>query len=94
MNEYELMFILRTSLVKEELEKTTQGILEEIKKNNGEIQNTQDLGKRKLAYPVKKQREGFYQTVNFKLNPALIKSLKSFCKLNENVLRILILRKV
>jgi small subunit ribosomal protein S6 len=87
------MFILKPSLNEEELTKMKTSILEEIKQNQGKVESSQNLGKRRLAFPIKKQKEGYYFFMNFEANPTLVKALRSSYRLNETVLRLLILRK-
>jgi len=93
LNKYEAMFIFRPSLNEEELKKAEAVISDEIQKNKGEIKTVQSLGKKRFAFVIKKQKEGFYHLVNFEATPGSIKLLKDSCRLNEDILRLLILRR-
>ena len=65
MKHYEGMFILRADLSKEDLEKTVNQMQEIIKKQEGSLDNIREWSKQKLAYPVKKHKEGIYYLMNF-----------------------------
>ena len=93
MNKYEAMFILHPSLNEEELVKLKSSIGEEVKKNEGRIEGNKDLGKKKLTFPIKKQKEGIYHIINFEASPSSIKILKNSYRLNESILRVLIIRR-
>jgi small subunit ribosomal protein S6 len=84
---YEILFLIRPDLEKEELKNLYAGIESIIEKYKGKIDSAQDLGKRMLAYSVKKHKEGIYYLVNVKMDPALLKAFKEELKLTEPVLR-------
>lgn len=91
MRDYEIVYIFRSSLTSEEIEGkleryhsiiTTEG--------EGEITASAHWGKRPFAYPIKKQRNGYYVVVQFSANPASLQELERVLKLEEDVLRYLI----
>ncbi len=93
MPAYEAMFIFRPGL-KEEEEKTLVGQLENIlKESQAEIESSKVFGRRQLAYEINKHKEGLYYLINFSA-PAgeVISRLKKACGMNENVLRILVIK--
>lgn len=93
MNKYEAMLIFQPSLTEEQLTQEISAISEKIAKDEGRVEDVQNLGKKRLNFIIKKQREGFYQLINFEAKPSLIKVLKNGFRLNEAVLRALVLRK-
>lgn len=93
LNKYEVMLIFQPSLTEEQLAVEMSAISEKIVKDEGQVEDIQNMGKKKLTFPIKKQREGFYQLVNFEAKPSLIKVLKNAFRLNEAILRVLVLRK-
>ena len=93
MNNYEGMFIVNPQLADEETEKVIAAIQDEIKKNNGEVVETKNMGRQQLAYPIKKYREGCYLLLNFRGEGALIGKILSKYRINENILRNLILER-
>ena len=93
MNNYEALFLIKPDLKKEEQDKLIESIHEEITKRNGQLKETQDLYKRPLAYEINKYREGLYCLVNFDALSDIINSLRDAYKLNDSILRSLILKR-
>ena len=60
---------------------------------NGEIGEVEDWGKRKLAYPINFKSEGYYVLVNFKSNVEFPKELDRRYRIDEDILRTIIVRK-
>jgi len=52
-----------------------------------EVTKVENWGKRRLAYDIRKQREGTYAVLEVSAEPAMIKEFERQLKLNENVLR-------
>lgn len=93
MNIYEGLFIVSPTLGKEDTEKALSYIKDQITKHKGAIEKTEDLGKRRLAYRLNKQREGQYYVLNFKLEPNQVKEIEHAYKLSDSILRVLITKK-
>lgn len=93
MQEYEGMFIVDPRLNEDALEQAISSIEEEIAKNGGEIKKRDPWGRRRLAYPINKHREGFYYRLDFLVDEKQIDRLKKTYRLNESILRILITRR-
>jgi len=93
LNNYEALFLIKADLEKEEQDKLVESIHEEITKRNGQLKGTQDLYKRPLAYEINKYREGLYYLVNFDALSDIINSLRDAYKLNDSILRSLILKR-
>ncbi|MFC2140262.1 30S ribosomal protein S6 [Candidatus Auribacterota bacterium] len=92
MNFYEGMFIIEPSLSEEETEKSIKEITDFITSKKGEIKEIEKIGKRRLEYKIEKNSEGFYLLVYFKLNTKEIVPLNRKCKLDQNILRNMILK--
>lgn len=89
MTNYELMFILDPALedaAKEETIETVKGIIA----TEGEVENVDVWGMRKLAYLIQKKSEGYYVVIKFKAQPTLPKELDRRLKISDNVMRHLI----
>ena len=68
--------------------------LEKIKKiiaDMGAITEEKDWGKKNLAYPIQKQTSAYYYWFAFEANPAKVTRLDNILKLNDNVLRYLLI---
>lgn len=89
MINYEVMFILDPALedaVKEETIEAVKGIIA----TEGEVENVDVWGMRKLAYLIQKKSEGYYVVIKFKAQPTLPKELDRRLKISDNVMRHLI----
>jgi small subunit ribosomal protein S6 len=92
LNNYELMFILAAALeddVKAAMIETVKDIIS----NGGEVVQTDVLGTKKLAYPIKKKNEGYYTVVQFRAPADLPKELDRRLRISDNVIRHLIINK-
>lgn len=93
MNDYEAMFIVRPELNEEEKKELYAQLNDTITKSQGEILSSGVWSeKRKLCYPIKKAQEGIYYLVTFKIAPGAILKLKQTFRLNENIIRVLIVK--
>jgi small subunit ribosomal protein S6 len=90
MKRYEAMFVLKPDLDKAGIDKILGHIQELVTKHNGAINETRDMGKNRLAYPLKKNKEGVYYLINFNIAPDAIDGIKKSLVLNESILRMLV----
>ena len=93
MRQYETMFILRPEFDKEQSQEVAARYTAIITSNGGTIDKVSEWGKRRLAYEVKKYREGIYVLVNFTAEANVSKELERNFKISEDVLRYLMVRK-
>ncbi len=89
---YELMAIFAPELEEDAVEKEIEKLKQDISSRNGEVEKVDNWGKRKLAYEIKKKKEGTYVVLNFSLPPSEVNNFKSNLKLNENILRFMIIK--
>lgn len=91
MNKYEAVIILRANAAEEE----TVAFGEKMKEligSNGELTNVEEWGKKTLAYEIKKQTEGYYILFTFEAKPEFISELERVLRLDEIVLKDMIVR--
>jgi len=87
MNHYETLFVIKPTLTEEEI-KGQIGRVKDILANNGsELLATDEMGMRKLAYPIEKNERGFYCVVYYKANGDSVSELERQLRYNENILR-------
>ncbi len=86
------MFILKPTLVEEEIKTQITFFKDVISKNGGEIETCLDMGMRNLAYEIKKNKRGYYYVIYFKAQPQLIKEIERNYRINENVLRFIVIK--
>jgi small subunit ribosomal protein S6 len=93
VTEYEVTYILRPALEETEVDERSNAIAEGVKTRGGEIVGElEKLGKRRLAYEIDDVREGYYVVMKFKSEPEGAKELERLMRLNESVLRALVIR--
>ena len=94
MRKYEAMFIVKPDLSEDEKKSVFGQINEAVTKNKGNISQSGVWSeKRRLLFPIKKCCDGIYYLMTFTAEPAVITELKRSYKLNENIIRVLIIRK-
>lgn len=89
MRKYEVMYIIRPDIEQEAVQAAVekfQGIIS----NGGEITKHDVLGKRRLAYEIKKFHDGTFVLVNFTAEPAVVTELERLMKISDEVIRYLI----
>ena len=87
MNKYELLYIVSSAYTDVEIEKIQQQVNAEVTVVGGTIVASQNLGKIKLAYPIKKQWHGSYILTYFDVDPSAITALDRKLTLTDEVLR-------
>jgi small subunit ribosomal protein S6 len=90
MNNYELMTISKKALGEEGFETISGLVKEAIAKVGGEVVNSTPWGRRKFAYKMDNETEGFYEVLEFKLATTKIDTLKTRLNLIEGLQRYLI----
>lgn len=91
---YEAVIVLSTKLGEDGIKDVVAKINEVIVSNNGSIDSVDEWGKRRLAYAINYETEGYYVLFNFTSAPSLPAELDRVLKITEGVLRSLITAKV
>jgi len=90
---YEGCYLLNAGLSDEEINQEIQFIEKSISEVGGKIVKKELLGRRDLAYPIKKKTEAIYCVFYFTALPEQILSIKSSVARRENILRYLIMQR-
>jgi small subunit ribosomal protein S6 len=93
MNEYELTYIVHPDVDETQLAAIEDKVKDLISSNGGQLLKVENWGRRQLAYPIKKVSEGQYVFVLAQLPPQLPRELENQFRINESVLRHLLIRK-
>ncbi|MCM8761010.1 MAG: 30S ribosomal protein S6 [Candidatus Omnitrophica bacterium] len=93
MNTYEGIFIIKPDFKEEEVKDVCKTITDIVAKNGGNVKKEENWGKKPLAYPVKKFREGFYYKLDFEAPADAVAKLETAYKLNADILRTMITRR-
>lgn len=90
MNKYEALYVITPELEEE----TNKALIEKfagiIAANGGVVENTDEWGKRRLAYPIDYKTEGYYVLVNFEGASELPRELERNFKNDENIMRYMV----
>ena len=89
-NQYEIVFIFRSEGTEEQLKQVVSRAEEFIKKEGGVITATEPWGRRRLAFPINKQKEGVYFLLKVTAEPAVMDHLKQAYRLDETLVRVMI----
>ena len=92
MRDYELLLIIRPQLDEVGATEVVKQIIELIRKKGNTLTSTHVWGRRKLAYPIDRQIEATYVLLKFKAVPASLRELEFALKLNEALLRFMIVK--
>ena len=91
INHYELLYLVPATYTEEELVPIKERVKDLIKKFEGEITAEDSFGKKKLAYPIKANHQGYYLLYEFDLDGQNLKELDRSLKLANEVLRHIII---
>ena len=89
---YELMFIVRPDLLEEDLEKLISTLQNHATTAGAVVQNTEKMGKRRLAYDVKKFQDGQYVLFTLTADGKSIHELERRLRVTEPVLKFITVR--
>lgn len=92
MNKYESVIII-SPVVEEEGIKNLIKKFSDLINTEGKVESVDELGKRKLAYEVKKNKEGYYVVFNFEAKPTLIAELERNYRITDEVIKFIVVRK-
>jgi small subunit ribosomal protein S6 len=87
MRHYENLVIVKPTLTEEEIKGQIAAIDDIITANGGEIAGRDEMGVRKLAYPISKNERGFFYVVYYTMEPANIAEVERRFRINEELLR-------
>ena len=90
MREYELMFIVHPDLDETALKEVIERVKGWVTDANGQVSKVDVWGKRKLPYPIRKQKEGQYVVMKTQMSPTYCSQLERNLRLQEPVLRYLV----
>jgi small subunit ribosomal protein S6 len=86
---YESVVLINAALEDEQVETTINRIQETITSHGGEIIELDKWGRKRLAYPIKKSKSGYYIVIRFESTTDLVATLERNFRLDENIIRYL-----
>jgi small subunit ribosomal protein S6 len=92
VREYELMTVFRPDLGEEGIQQANEKLDGAIAARGGEITNIDMWGQRRMAYPINDFRDGVYRLSKLQLDPTATAELERMLKLNDQILRHMLIR--
>ena len=92
MKKYESIIIVNPEVDEaglKELEEKFTGLINE----NGKVESVENMGKKRLAYEIKKNKEGTYLLFNFEAKPDSITELERVYRITDEILKFIVVRK-
>ena len=92
MNKYESIIIVNPEVDEaglKALEERFTGLINE----NGKVESVENMGKKKLAYDIKKNSEATYMVINFEAKPDSIAELERNYRITDEILKFIVVRK-
>jgi small subunit ribosomal protein S6 len=92
LNKYETVFIVNPNIESEDIEKVIEDTQNLISGSGGTVIKVDKWGKKRLAYEVKGNRDGYYVLVDFEAEPQFIQRLGRYYGLTEEIIKYMTLR--
>ena len=89
---YEIMFIVRPDVEEADLDKLIEGFSANVTNGGGEIKSVEKMGRRRLAYTVRKFNDGFYVLLTIIAAGSLITELERRLRVSEQVIKFITVR--
>ena len=93
MNQYESVIIINPNVGDKEIKELIESFKKIITDNKGNITNVEELGKKKLAYDIKKCKEGYYVVLYFEAEGNVIAELERVYRIKDEIIKFLTIRK-
>lgn len=91
MNKYESVVIINPNLEAESIKALIEKFSVLIN-SNGTVSSVEELGKKRLAYEIKKLNEGYYVVVKFEAKPELITELERVYRITDEVIKFIVVK--
>ena len=92
MNKYEVMFIVKPDLEEATIKKEAESLKKVLTDKKSKITEEKAMGQKELAYEIKKYKNGYYFLYVVEANNEAISEFDRLARINENILRHLIIR--
>ena len=92
MRNYEMLMIISPEITDEDLPSAIDKVTQQITTRGGNVTETNNWGKRKLAYPIKHFKEGNYILTHLEADPEILPEFEANLRISEDILRHLIVR--
>ncbi len=91
MNKYESVVIINSNTEEQGIKALIQKFSDLIN-SDGKVESVEEAGTKKLAYEIRKQKEGYYIIIKFEANPALIAELERIYRITDEVIKFIVVK--
>ena len=88
---YEALVILKAAGTEQEVARIASQLEEQVRKLDGTVDTSRPMGRRRLAFRISRQTEGYYHLVRFRVPTEQVAELERLFRLNDSIVRFIIL---
>jgi small subunit ribosomal protein S6 len=92
MNNYEVALIIRPEIEEEAQQQVIERLSQILTAEGGQVDNVENWGRRRLAYPINKVSEGFYYFIQGQFSSLVLPELDRTIQLSEDIVRHMVIR--
>ena len=92
MTNYEIMFIVKTTMESDKIKNTIDTMKKVITDGKGKVVEVKDMGEKKLAYQIKKELTGYYYVLKVEASKEVVAEFDRRASIDEAILRHLIIK--
>lgn len=92
MNKYESVVIVNPNVEENALKELIERF-QTLINTDGKVEQVNELGKKKLAYEINKNKEGYYVVYDFEANPKLIAELERNYRITDEIIKFIVVKK-
>ncbi len=89
---YEVMYIVRPDVEEADIDKLIEGFQKNVTDGGGEVKSTEKMGRRRLAYTVRKFDDGFYVLMTIVAAGKLVSEIERRLRVSEQVIKFITVR--
>ncbi|GGA69951.1 hypothetical protein GCM10011507_21890 [Edaphobacter acidisoli] len=89
---YEVMYIVRPDVEEADIDKLIEGFEKNVTDGGGEVKSTEKMGRRRLAYTVRKFNDGFYVLMTIAAAGSLVGEIERRLRVSEQVIKFITVR--
>ena len=89
---YEVMYIVRPDIEEADIDKLIEGFEKNVTDGGGEVKSTEKMGRRRLAYTVRKFNDGFYVLMTIDAKGPLVSEIERRLRVSEQVIKFITVR--
>ena len=92
MNKYEMMFIVKATMEEANVKAVADNMKKLAESLSAKIDSFKEMGEKKLAYPIKKEINGYYFVMTMIASKDAVKEIDRKASIDENIIRHLIIK--